>query len=55
MTGLKLSFLGAAHIVHNGEPLELDTRKNIALLAYLGVTAESSTQRGKALITLLWR
>jgi oligopeptide transport system substrate-binding protein len=52
MTGLKLSFLGAAHIVHNGEPLELDTRKNIALLAYLGVTAESHTR--EALITLLW-
>ncbi len=52
MTGLKLSFLGPAHIVRNGESLKLDTRKNVALLAYLGVTAESHTR--ETLITLLW-
>ncbi|MCJ7662345.1 MAG: AAA family ATPase, partial [Anaerolineales bacterium] len=52
MAGLNLSFLGPPHIELDGEPLDLDTRKNVALLAYLGVTAESHTR--EALITLLW-
>ena len=52
MTGLKLSFLGPPHIELDGESLDLDTRKNVALLAYLGVTAESHTR--ETLITLLW-
>ena len=52
MTGLKLSFLGPSHIELYDVPVEVDTRKNVALLAYLGVTAETHTR--EALITLLW-
>jgi ABC-type oligopeptide transport system substrate-binding subunit/DNA-binding SARP family transcriptional activator len=52
MAGLKLSFLGPPHIDLNNERVNLDARKNVALLVYLGVTAESQTR--DTLITLLW-
>lgn len=52
MSSLKLSILGAPYLELDGVPLKLDTRKNIALIAYLAVTRESHTR--DALITLLW-
>jgi ABC-type transport system substrate-binding protein len=52
MAGLKLSFLGPPHIELAGKSLDLDARKNVALLAYLSVTAESHTR--ETVITLLW-
>jgi hypothetical protein len=52
MSSLKLSLLGPPRLERDGVPLELDTRKNIALIAYLAVTGESHSR--EALITLLW-
>ena len=37
MSGLKLSLLGPPRLERDGVPLEFDTRKNVALVAYLGV------------------
>jgi DNA-binding SARP family transcriptional activator/Tfp pilus assembly protein PilF len=44
--------LGAPRIEHDGEPIEVDTRKAIALLAYLAVTRERHER--DALAGLLW-
>jgi DNA-binding SARP family transcriptional activator/ABC-type transporter Mla MlaB component len=44
--------LSAPRLERDGVPLAFDTRKNIALVAYLAVTNESYTR--EALITLLW-
>jgi DNA-binding SARP family transcriptional activator len=44
--------LGAPHIEHDGVPVEVDTRKAIALVAYLAVTKRSHTR--DALAGLLW-
>src|SRR5215217_8489492 len=44
--------LGASSIVHDGEPVEVDTRKAIALVAYLAVTRRRHTR--DALAGLLW-
>jgi len=44
--------LGAPSIVHDGEPVEVDTRKAIALVAYLAVTRRRHTR--DALAGLLW-
>ena len=52
MSSLKLSLLGPPRLERDGVPLELDTRKNMALIAYLAVTGESHSR--EALITLLW-
>jgi DNA-binding SARP family transcriptional activator len=49
---LELTFLGAPRIVRDGEPVEVDTRKAVALLAYLAVTARPHTR--DALCSLLW-
>ena len=38
MSSLQLLLLGAPHLEREGEPLQLDTRKAMALLAYLAVT-----------------
>jgi hypothetical protein len=52
VSGLRLSFLGAPLLEREGEPIRLDTRKNLALVAYLAVTGEAHTR--EALVTLLW-
>jgi DNA-binding SARP family transcriptional activator/predicted Ser/Thr protein kinase len=52
MSSLKLFLLGPPRLERDGVPLELDRRKNVALIAYLAVTGESHTR--EALVTLLW-
>ncbi len=52
MSSLKLYLLGPPRLEREGEPLELDTRKNVALIAYLAVTGENHNR--ETLITLLW-
>jgi predicted ATPase/DNA-binding SARP family transcriptional activator len=48
----KILLLGAPHIEHDGVPVEVDTRKAIALVAYLAVTQRGHTR--DALAGLLW-
>ena len=52
MPRLVVSLLGAPRIEREGAPIEVDTRKAIALLAYLAVTGQSHTR--DALANLLW-
>ena len=52
MPSLELFLLGSPRVEHNGRPIQVDTRKAIALLAYLAVTGES--HRRDALADLLW-
>ncbi|MEJ2734960.1 MAG: AAA family ATPase [Anaerolineae bacterium] len=52
MSRLALYLLGPPQIECDGEPVKLDRRKAIALLAYLAVTGES--HRRDALVNLLW-
>ncbi len=49
---LALYLLGPPRIECDGLPIEVDTRKAIALLAYLAVTGES--HRRDSLVNLLW-
>jgi DNA-binding SARP family transcriptional activator len=48
----KILLLGTPRIEHNGVPVEVDTRKAIALAAYLAITGQSHTR--DALASLLW-
>src|ERR687893_290898 len=48
----RVSLLGAPRIEHDGEPIEVDTRKAIALVAYLAVTRQRHAR--DALAGLLW-
>jgi DNA-binding SARP family transcriptional activator/predicted DCC family thiol-disulfide oxidoreductase YuxK len=52
MSCLALHLLGPPHIERDGVPIQVDTRKAIALLAYLAVTGES--HRRASLANLLW-
>jgi WD40 repeat protein/DNA-binding SARP family transcriptional activator len=52
VSNLKLFLLGPPRLERDGEPLEIDARKSLALLAYLAVTEQSHTR--EALATLLW-
>ena len=52
MSSLKLFFLGPPHLERDGQPLELSTRKSLALLAYLAVTGRP--HRREVLTALLW-
>lgn len=52
MAPLALSLLGAPRIDRDGERVEVDTRKAVALLAYLAVTDRPHTR--DALCNLLW-
>jgi oligopeptide transport system substrate-binding protein len=52
VSNIRLSLLGAPRLERGGVPLKLDTRKNLALVAYLAVTGESHTR--ETLVTLLW-
>lgn len=49
---LTLLLLGPPHIECDGRPVQVDTRKAIALLTYLAMTGAS--QRRDTLATLLW-
>lgn len=52
MSRLNLYFLGPPRIELDDQPISVDTRKAIALLAYITVTGES--QRRDTLVNLLW-
>ena len=52
MSRLAIHLLGAPRIEIDGQPVEPDTRKAIALLAYLAVTGQRHTR--DTLATLLW-
>lgn len=52
MPHLKLSVFGDPRLEREGTPLELDTRKAMALLVYLAVTGQSHSR--DALATLFW-
>ena len=52
MLGLRLFLLGPPKIEFNGIPVKMDTRKVMALLAYLAVMGES--YRRDSLVNLLW-
>ncbi len=49
---IRLAFLGTPRIECNGVPAQLDTRKAVALLAYLAATGEPASR--ESLVTLLW-
>ena len=52
MPDLELSLLGPPRLMLDGVPVEFNTRKNLALVAYLAVTGESHTR--EELVALLW-
>ena len=52
MARTTITLLGAPRVVHGGVPVEVDTRKAIALVAYLAVTGRRHTR--DALAGLLW-
>ncbi|MFB0545808.1 MAG: AAA family ATPase, partial [Anaerolineae bacterium] len=52
MSQLALYLLGPPRIECDGLPIEVDTRKAIALLAYIAITGES--HRRDSLVNLLW-
>jgi DNA-binding SARP family transcriptional activator len=52
VSALELYVLGSPRLVQDGVTLALDSRKNLALIAYLAMTGQSHTR--EALITLLW-
>jgi len=49
---LRLNLLGPPRIERDGEPIKVDTRKAVALLAYVAITGES--HRRDSLVNLLW-
>ena len=51
MTGLRVGLLGAPRVELEGTPIDVPSRKAVALLAYLAVTGGQSRE---ALATLLW-
>jgi predicted ATPase/DNA-binding SARP family transcriptional activator len=50
--GLELYLLGSPRLERDGEAVAFDSRKQLALIAYLAMTGRSHTR--EALITLLW-
>ncbi|MGH2524005.1 MAG: AAA family ATPase, partial [Anaerolineales bacterium] len=52
MARLNLRLLGSPRVEHDGQPIEVDTRKAIALLAYLALSAEAHPRA--ALAALFW-
>jgi len=52
MPHVVLLLFGPPRIERDGEPLELDTRKAIALASYLAITGENHTR--DALVSLFW-
>jgi predicted ATPase/DNA-binding SARP family transcriptional activator len=57
MSAVRLCLLGPPRLERDGKPVELDTRKTVALVAYLVMTGErpgGETHTREALATLLW-
>ncbi len=52
MSNLRLFLLGQPRFERDGQPLTFDTRKNVALVAYLALTGGRYSR--ETLITLLW-
>jgi predicted ATPase/DNA-binding SARP family transcriptional activator len=52
MTRLTIALLGPPRVERDGEPIDVDTRKAIALLAYLAVTGQRHSR--DVLATLFW-
>jgi DNA-binding SARP family transcriptional activator len=52
LVGLKVLLMGSPRIEVDGEPIKVDTRKAVALLAYLAV--EGETVRRDSLAAMLW-
>ena len=52
MSSLRLYTLGAPRLERDGVPVQLQYRKNLALIAYLAVAGGRHTR--EALVTLLW-
>jgi DNA-binding SARP family transcriptional activator len=52
MSSLKLFLLGQPRFERDGQPPKFDTRKNVALVAYLALTEGRHSR--ETLITLLW-
>ncbi|MDP9343062.1 MAG: AAA family ATPase [Actinomycetota bacterium] len=52
MSTFSVALLGPPHLELDGAPIEVDTRKAVALVAYLAVTAR--THRRDSLAALLW-
>jgi len=52
MSSLKLFLLGQPRFERDGQPLKFDTRKNVALVAYLALTGGQHSR--ETLTTLLW-
>jgi DNA-binding SARP family transcriptional activator/predicted ATPase len=52
MPNLRFTFFGAPQLLRDGLPIEVDTRKAIALLAYLAVSGQP--QRRDTMAALLW-
>lgn len=52
MPQLRIYLLGSPRVEHDGSPVKMDTRKGIALLAYLAVTTQQHSR--DTLATLLW-
>jgi len=53
MEGIKIFWLGIPTIERNGNVINLETRKTVALLAYLGLSSSSPSSR-ESLATLFW-
>ena len=51
---LKLYLLGTPRVERDGAPIEVDTRKAIALLAYLAVASPGGLRRRDSLATFFW-
>jgi predicted ATPase len=54
VSSLKLLFLGSPHIEHDGEAIEVISRKAVALLAYLATPGPFMSHSRDVLSTLLW-
>jgi predicted ATPase/DNA-binding SARP family transcriptional activator len=54
VSSLKLLLLGSPYIERDGQAIELTSRKEMALLAYLATTSPSPSHSRDALSTLLW-
>ncbi len=54
MTSLRLYLLGNPRVERDGAPIDVDTRKAIALLAYLAVASPGGPRRRDSLATFFW-
>src|SRR5258708_38524742 len=54
VSNLKIYLLGSPRVTLNDAPIEVDTRKAIALLAYLAVAHGAGSQRRDSLAAFFW-